>query len=51
MIKKPRGNYESPFIKLLQLDVNDIVTTSGDNFFAWAWDWDTENPYEDGFFY
>ena len=48
MIKKPRGNYESPFIKLLQLDVNDIVTKSGDNYFGW--DWDTEKPYEDGFF-
>lgn len=37
MIKKPSNNYESPQIKLLQFDVNDIVTTSGNNFFGWDW--------------
>ena len=46
MIKKPSNNYESPQIKLLQLDVNDIVTTSGNNFFEWDWD----EPNNGGFF-
>ena len=48
MIKKPSNNYESPLIKLLQLDVNDIVTTSGNNFFEWGWD--DEKPYDNGLF-
>jgi hypothetical protein len=48
MIKKPSNNYESPLIKLLQLDVNDIVTTSGNNFFEWGWDED--KPYDNGLF-
>ena len=48
MIKKPSGNYESPLIKLLQFDVNDIVTTSGNNFFEWGWDED--KPYDGGAF-
>ena len=48
MIKKPIGNYESPLIKLLQLDANDIVTASGDNFFEW--DWDEDNSSDDGLF-
>ena len=50
MIKKPRNNYESPLIKLLQFDVNDIVTTStGNNFYEW--DWYEDEPYDDGLFY
>ena len=49
MIKKPNGNYESPFIKLLQLDVNDVVATSGDTYFAWDWS-DENKPYDDGVF-
>ena len=48
MIKKPSGNYESPLIKLLLLDANDILTESGDNFFEW--DWDSDPSYDDGFF-
>lgn len=49
MIKKPGNNYESPLIKLLQFDVNDIVTTStGDNLFEWGWDED--KPFDDGVF-
>ena len=49
MIKKPSGNYESPLIKLLQLDENDIVkTSSGDNFYGW--DWDSDEPYDSGLF-
>ena len=48
MIKKPISNYESPVIKLLQLDVNDIVTTSGNNFFEWGWD--DDKPYDNGLF-
>lgn len=49
MIKKPSSNYESPLIKLLQFDVNDIVTTStGNNFFEWGWDED--KPYDGGAF-
>ncbi len=49
MIKKPGNNYESPLIKLLQFDVNDIVRTStGNNFFEWGWDED--KPYDDGVF-
>ena len=49
MMKKPGNNYESPFIKLLQFDVNDIVTTStGNNFYEW--DWSEDEPYDDGLF-
>ena len=48
MIKKPSGNYVSPEIKLMQLDVYDIVTTSGNNFFEWGWD--EEKPYDKGIF-
>ena len=48
MIKEPKGKYESPLIKLLQLDVNDIVTTSGNNFYEWGWD--EEKPYDSGLF-
>ena len=48
MIKKLDSKYESPFIKVLLLNVNDIVTTSGDNFFEWGWD--EEKPYDGGIF-
>ena len=48
MIKKPDNNYESPLIKLFQFDVNDIVRTSGNNFFEW--DWSVDKPFDDGAF-
>lgn len=48
MIKKPSNNYESPLIKLLVLDVQDIIATSGNNFFEWGWDED--KPYDGGAF-
>ena len=48
MMKKTSSKYESPFIKVLLLSVDDIVTTSGDNFFEWGWD--EEKPYDDGVF-
>ena len=48
MIKKLNSKYESPFLKVLWLDVNDIVKTSGDNYFEW--DWDDEKPYDGGIF-
>ena len=50
MIKKPRDNYESPSINLLQLAVNDIVTASGNNFFEWDWEDSSDNSLDDGFF-
>ena len=37
MIKKQSSSYESPQIKMLQFDEEDIVRTSGDNYFEWAW--------------
>ena len=49
MMKKPNGNYESPFIKLLPFDANDIVTASGDNFFEWDWTEDSTSS-DDGMF-
>lgn len=47
MIKKPSNNYESPLIKLLLLEENDVVTMSN-NFFKW--DWDDEKPIDGGLF-
>ena len=48
MMKKSNSEYESPLIQMLQLNGNDIVTASGDNFFGW--DWDDEQPYDSGDF-
>ena len=48
MIKKPNSNYESPLVEWLKLDVSDVLTTSGENFYEW--DWDTDKPYDDGLF-
>lgn len=48
MIKKLNSKYESPFITVLQLNVTDIVTTSGDNYFGW--DWEDDKSYDDGVF-
>ena len=47
-MKKLNNKYESPLIKVLLLNVNDVITTSGDNFFEWGWD--DEKPYDDGIF-
>ena len=48
-MKKLNNKYKSPLIKVLQFDVNDIVTTStGNNFFEWGWDED--KPYDGGAF-
>ena len=47
-MKKLNNKYESPLIKVLLLNVNDVITTSGDNYFQWGWD--EEKPYDDGIF-
>lgn len=47
MIKKPSNNYESPLIKLLLLEENDVVTMSN-NFFEW--DWGDKKPIDGGLF-
>lgn len=47
MMKK-NSKYDSPFIKVLLLGVNDIVATSGDNYFEWGWD--DEKPFNDQIF-
>lgn len=40
MMKKTNSKYESPFLTVLLLNVNDIVATSGDNYFEWGWEED-----------
>lgn len=47
-MKKLNNKYKSPLIKVLLLNVNDVITTSGDNYFQWGWD--DEKPYDDGIF-
>jgi|GEM_PF-1424404 len=37
MIKKPSDKYESPVMEVVYFDVDDIVTTSGDNYVEWDW--------------
>lgn len=46
-MKKQSKNYESPKIKTLQLDVEDVLTSSGDNYFEWGWG---ETPSDNGDF-
>lgn len=48
MMKKSNSEYESPLIQMLQLNGNDVIITSGDNYFQWGWD--EEKPYDDGIF-
>ena len=36
-MKKQNSNYESPKIKMLQLDAEDVLTASGDTYFEWGW--------------
>jgi len=40
---KKQTNYESPQIKTLQLDVEDILTSSGDTYLQWGWGEPTDN--------
>ena len=50
MIEK-NSKYESPFMKILQLSDDDIVTASGNggnNYYEW--DWSGDEIYNDGWF-
>ena len=46
-MKKQGNNYESPKIKMVQLDAEDILTSSGDTYLQWGWG---ENPSDNGDF-
>lgn len=46
---KQNNNYESPQIKLLQVDKADIITGSGDNYFKWDWQGATSS--DDGYLF
>ena len=46
MTKKQSNNYESPQIKALQFDEEDILTSSGDTYVQWGWG---DEPYNGDF--
>lgn len=48
MIEKTGNKYESPLIKVLLMEVKDMITTSGNNFYEW--DWDSEESYDSELF-
>ena len=47
MIKKPSNQYESPLIEVVNFDVSDMITTSGDNYVEWGWE---DKTFDNGLF-